>query len=130
MSDASKKPVGSINWVDLTVPNAQKIRDFYQRVIGWSAQGLSMGDYDDYCMNLPGNGETVAGICHARGVNADFPPVWLIYINVADLDESIANCRKLGGQLISGPRDMGPQGRYCVIKDPAGAPVALFEPAE
>lgn len=51
----------------------------------------------------------------------------LVYITVADLDESLRHCRELGGTLIAGPKDMGSQGRYCVIRDPAGAPVALFE---
>ena len=28
---------GSIVWSDLTVPNAEAVRDFYARVTGWSA---------------------------------------------------------------------------------------------
>ena len=34
----------------------------------------------------PGAAQPVSGICHARGSNADLPPVWLIYITVADLE--------------------------------------------
>jgi hypothetical protein len=30
-----------------------------------------MGDYSDYTMMCPGDGDAVAGICHARGSNAD-----------------------------------------------------------
>jgi hypothetical protein len=46
--------------------------------------------------------------------------VWLIYITVDDLDHSIDECQRLGGSLVAAPRSYG-GGRYCVIKDPAGA---------
>jgi hypothetical protein len=69
----------------------------------------------------------VAGVCHARGANANTPPVWLMYIIVADLDASIVQVKGLGGTVIDGPREMG--GRMCVIRDPAGAVCALLQPA-
>lgn len=69
MSD-SPPSVGSISWTDLTVPNADSIRHFYETVAGWSSAPLDMGGYSDYCMNAPKAGQTVAGICHALGENA------------------------------------------------------------
>ena len=122
-----KQPVGSISWTDLTVPDAPALRRFYERVVGWTASGFNMGGYEDYCMNLPSDGETVAGICHARGSNADLPAQWLIYITVADLQASVRHCRKLGGAVLAEPREMG-GGRVAVIRDPAGAVAALFQP--
>jgi uncharacterized protein len=123
---------GAINWRDLTVPNAEEVRDFYQAVVGWESESLSMGDYDDYCMNPPGGGDTVAGICHARGTNANVPAQWLLYITVEDVDASAEKAVELGGAVLDGPRDMG-YGRFAVIRDPAGAVCALFKegtPAE
>jgi len=81
-------------------------------------------------MNSPEDGATKAGVCHSRGVNAELPPCWLVYITVSDLDASIGRCRELGGKVISEPKDLGPAGRFCVIQDPAGAYAALFQPAE
>jgi predicted enzyme related to lactoylglutathione lyase len=127
---SEKASVGSIAWADLTVENAERIRDFYSAVVGWNASGVDMGGYDDFNMNVPGTGTPVAGVCHARGVNANLPPVWLIYVNVEDIEKSIASCVELGGQVISGPKVMGGQGRVCVIRDPAGATLALFEPTK
>lgn len=126
MSETPKPAWGRIAWTDLTVPDAPAIRDFYSKVVGWSFAPVDMGGYDDFNMNQPESGETIAGICHARGVNAELPAQWMIYITVADLDASIAQCKKLGGHVISGPRGMGSQ-RYCVIRDPAGAVAALYE---
>jgi len=127
---SEKASVGSVTWTDLTVENAERIRDFYSAVVGWTASGVDMGGYDDFNMNDPETGTPVAGVCHARGGNADLPPVWLIYVNVEDIEKSIAKCVELGGQVISGPKGMGGQGRYTVIRDPAGAALALFEPAK
>jgi predicted enzyme related to lactoylglutathione lyase len=129
MATRKQAPIGSINWIDLTVAAATDVRDFYREVVGWRWTGLDMGGYEDFCMNLPAGGTTVAGICHARGTNADLPPAWLVYITVADVDRSAARCVALGGAVLAGPRELGGMGRYCVIRDPAGAAAALFQPA-
>lgn len=127
MSDTPPVPaVGKIGWVDLTVPNADSVRDFYAHVTGWTATGLSMGDYEDYCMNPPGSEDAVAGICHARGANANQPPVWMIYIVVADIAESVRRCVERGGKVLTPERNAG-GGKFCVIQDPAGAIAGLYQ---
>ena len=124
--DSTPRP-GTISWQDLTVADAERIRDFYQAVIGWEPEPLTMAGYSDFVMNA--DGDAVAGICHARGANAGLPPVWLVYITVDDLDRSIEECHRLGGSLVAAPRSYG-GGRYCVIKDPAGAVCALYQPPD
>lgn len=117
----------AISWVDLTVPDAGPIRDFYAAVTGWVATEVPMDGYSDYCMAPPGAAQPVAGICHARGPNTKLPPQWLVYIPVASLDESLRRCRELGGTIIEEPRSLGAFGRFAVIQDPAGAAAAIFE---
>jgi len=118
---------GTVTWQDLTVEDAEKIRDFYQSVVGWRPEPVNVGGYSDFVMTSEGS--EVAGVCHARGANAALPPVWLIYITVDDLDHSIAECERLGGAVLTTPRSYG-GGRYCVIKDPAGAVCALYQPSD
>ena len=127
---SEKNRAGEIAWVDLTVPEAEKVRDFYQGVVGWEFQPVSMGDYEDYGMAPAGTTTGVAGICHARGVNANLPPQWLIYIRVDDLDRSMDACTARGGRVLVGPKSMGGATRYCVIEDPAGAVAALYAEGE
>jgi hypothetical protein len=127
MPDKSK--LGTIGWADLTVADAERVRDFYVAVAGWTPEPVPMGNYDDYSMVAAGTGEAAAGVCHARGVNAGLPPQWLIYITVADVNGSAARCQELGGRVLVGPKEVGGYGRYCVIQDPAGAVAGLFEPA-
>lgn len=117
---------GTVGWIDLTVENAPKIRSFYQEVVGWKFSNVNMDGYDDFSMYPPGGEEPVSGICHARGGNAELPPVWIVYFFVDDLAESLEKCADGGGKIVSGPRSMG-KDRYCVIQDPAGAVCALYQ---
>lgn len=130
MAEEINKTPGAIGWIDMSVANADQVRDFYASVVGWKTMELSMGDYNDYCMMSPSDDEVRTGICHAIGSNAGIPPVWMIYINVTDLDASIAKVQAGGGEVVHGPRNMGEKARYCVIRDPAGAHCALFDHGE
>ncbi len=122
---ASDQPrVGAVTWRDLTVPDAETVRDFYQAVVGWEAAPVDMDGYCDFNMLPPGADGPAAGICHARGSNAQLPPQWLIYITVADVEASVRACTRLGGKVLDGPRPMGGM-TFCVIQDPAGAVAAL-----
>lgn len=118
---------GTVGWMDLTVGDAARVREFYEAVAGWTAQEHPMEGYSDFVMMTPA-GAPAGGICHARGANASLPPVWLIYIVVEDLDARVARCIELGGQFVDGPRQAG-SGRFCVLRDPAGAPFALYQNA-
>ena len=125
MADQEKQPIGSIGWRDLTVENAPALRDFYTAVVGWSVEEASMGDYSDYVMK-DANGKAVGGVCHARGTNADLPPQWLVYVVVENLEKSLDETMKRGGDVVAPPRGlMG--GKMAVVKDPAGAVIALWE---
>ena len=120
------KEVGEIVWHDLTVPNAAQVREFYQSVIGWEADEFKVGDYNDYVISTAQNKQTVAGLCHARGDNANLPPQWLVYIKVHNLDASLEAVRRNGGEILVGPKPFG-NARFCVLKDPAGAAFAIVE---
>lgn len=119
MTSSPQFKIGSIVSTDLTVPNASELRGFYESVVGWTFEGFDMGDYEDYMLKSSDGSQLVGGLCHKRGVNDGLPPVWLVYINVADLDASLRRCRELGGEvLVHNPQ-------YAVIRDPAGAILAL-----
>jgi len=119
---------GSIGWFDLTVNDAEQMRDFYRQVTGWKSEDHSMGDYSDYVMKTPTSETPVAGICHARGENAQLPAQWLMYVQVRNLDASLKSCVELGGSIVAPARSMGDYGTMAVIQDPAGAVMALMEP--
>ena len=122
--------VGCISWFDMTVSDAPTIRDFYRQVIDWSVEDVEMKDgserYADYNM-LGGDGSPAAGVCHARGVNEGLPAVWMIYLPVGDLAESLRRVRDEGGKVIKAMK--GADGEYAsaAIEDPVGVCFALVQ---
>lgn len=127
-ASGSETPTGWIYWLDLTIPDAPATRDFYTGVIGWRAEDVAITDgsqqYADYNM-LDRDGSPAAGICHARGVNVDLPPVWMIYLPVGDIEESLRRAEAEGGSVIKATRDGDGKARYAVVRDPVGACLAL-----
>ncbi len=123
---AEQKPsnIGGIEWMDLTVDDASGVQKFYTSVVGWSSSEVDMGNYSDFNIKLPGTQDTIAGVCHARGGNANLPSQWLIYVRVESVADSAVQCKQLGGKVLDGPRRMGGS-NFCVIQDPAGAVMAL-----
>lgn len=120
--------VGRIAWFDLTVPEAPGILEFYRAVVGWSVEEVELEDeagrYTDYLLSTP-DGTAVAGICHARGVNRAVPPVWLLYLPVGDLDESLERVIEGGGKVLERRTGADCSDVSAVIRDPVGAYLAL-----
>lgn len=126
--EAATPPLGHIAWLDLTVSDAEASRDFYCQVVGWTAEAAAMTDageeYADYTL-LGSDGQAVGGVCHARGVNAGLPAVWMLYLPVGDLTASLAHVRAEGGTVIR--EDCSDSGKPTVafIQDPIGVTLAL-----
>jgi predicted enzyme related to lactoylglutathione lyase len=123
-------PAGAIAWSDITVADAEGLRDFYSAVTGWRTEPVAMDGYDDFNMISPETGEPVAGVCHARGENAGLPAQWLIYITVPDVAARVRRALELGGSVVAGDPEVSDDGGYCVLRDPAGAVFALYQTAK
>jgi uncharacterized protein len=120
--------VGRIAWLDLTVPDASVAREFYRQVVGWTVEDVGMedadGSYADYNM-LGQDGTAVAGVCHARGVNSGLPPVWMLYLPVGDLAESLRRVEEEGGTVLKTAQGADGKPVYAAVKDPVGACLVL-----
>jgi predicted enzyme related to lactoylglutathione lyase len=111
---------GRVGWIDLTVPDAAPTRDFWRSVGGFDGfEAVDMGEYQDF--SLLTDGRPIAGVCHARGPNAELPPVWLVYFTVDDLHAALAEVEQRGGRIVE------KRTRMAVVQDPAGAIAALFQ---
>lgn len=120
--------VGCIAWLDLTVTDASTTRDFYQAVVGWSVEDAAMedagGSYADYAM-VAGDGNAAAGVCHARGANVGLPPIWMLYLPVGDLAESLRRVTDEGGEVIKTTAGKDGEVVCAFVRDPVGACLAL-----
>ncbi len=131
--------IGDMAWMDLSVPNAEQIKNFYQKVLGWQSETVNMvcGDeeYADFAMSAA-QAESSAekssmssfttGVCHAKGANEDMPAVWLPYFLVADIELAVNTVQIEGGELVTKIKSMGDD-KYVVVKDPSGAQCALYQ---
>jgi len=127
--------IGDMAWMDLSVLNAEQVKNFYQKLFGWQSKAVNMscGDetYVDFAMSSKQtepatDNNFVTGVCHAKGANEDMPPVWLPYFLVADIELAVATVQKESGELVTEIKTMGDD-KYVVIKDPSGAQCALYQ---
>jgi uncharacterized protein len=129
LSGGAAAPMGRISWLDLTVADASATCDFYRQVVGWSVQDVEIEDegehYANYTM-LGDDGKAAAGVCHARGVNAGLPPVWMIYLPVGDLAESLRRVQEEGGKVVKAMQGKDGAYVYAAVQDPVGVYLALM----
>jgi len=129
--------VGDMAWMDLSVPNAVEVKNFYQGLLGWESQGIAMTtgeeSYEDFQVGPTSSikkdssaSDFVTGVCHAKGANADMPAAWLPYFLVSDIDLAVKFVTDNAGALVTPIKSMGDD-QFVVIKDPAGAMSALYQ---
>jgi predicted enzyme related to lactoylglutathione lyase len=56
-------------------------------------------------------------------------PLWLPYVEVADIAETTERARRLGASVLLGPRE-GPAGWRSVVAAPAAGEIAFWQPKE
>jgi len=57
------------------------------------------------------------------------PPHWLLYFEVADVDDSHKSALALGAKAVVPPVDIPTAGRFAVIQDPVGAVFGIYKAA-
>lgn len=117
---------GRIVWLSLAAADAKASRDFYQTVIGWTANSIEYQDTESHGvadagfeMSI-GDGPRVAEI---RQVSDDdgIPPVWLLHLPVDDFDDSLKCVQDLGGEVVR----VCEKSQNAVIRDPVGVFFAI-----
>ncbi|HVZ40453.1 MAG TPA: VOC family protein [Candidatus Kapabacteria bacterium] len=118
--------VNSNCWNELATTDAEKAKDFFGKVLGWTFEVMPMptGEY-----TIIKSGETtVGGLMQMTGEWGNVPSHWMPYFAVADCDASNATTGNLGGQTVVPPTDIPGVGRFAVLKDPQGAHFSVLQP--
>lgn len=122
MAQQSKQ--GAFVWYDLFTKDVDAAKAYYTETVGWGTQ-----EWDgpmDYTMFTVG-GAPVGGVMPMpEGMPEGVPPHWLGYIDVDDLEASLAKVTELGGQVRMPATEIPGIGHFATIADPQGAAVALF----
>lgn len=115
---------GKFHWFELTVPDAKAVLPFYKAVFDYDIESADMGTGIYHVFNS--GGESRAGTMDSPAPG--MPPAWTPYVNVDDVDATIARVVKLGGSSLFEPMDVPDIGRIGMIADPHGAVIGVMTP--
>ncbi|MGF1467917.1 MAG: VOC family protein [Sandaracinaceae bacterium] len=110
-------------WDHLNTTDVDGALGFHREVFGWSAEPFGE---DPSSRVLSAGGRQRASLSAAP---AGSPAAWLTHVVVDDLERANATATRLGGSVMMPGQDVPGIGRFSVIVDPAGAPIAPFVPA-
>ena len=114
---------GSPAWHELYAPDAKKARDFYTQLLGATVDAMPGGM--EYYVLKHGD-KMLAGIMKSDPAWG-MPARWVTYFAVANVDETAAKVKALGGKQMGGIDD-SPFGRLAALADPQGAIFKVVEP--
>jgi predicted enzyme related to lactoylglutathione lyase len=126
---ARGNPAGNFIWYELMTTDADGAKAFYDAVVGWNVDAQSHFP-NGYRMIGRSDGKMAGGILpltdEMRQHGAS--PTWLGYINVEDVDASVAAIEQAGGKALMPAFDIPQVGRVAMVADPQGAPFYIMKP--
>jgi predicted enzyme related to lactoylglutathione lyase len=115
---------GQFVWYELTTPDFEAAKKFYQPLTGWGTQ-----PFDDSYAMWTTSGQPVGGMFRlgdeqkAQGI----PPNWMPYVEVNNVDESAKQAASMGAKTMVAPADVPGHGRFAVLADPQGAVFGIYK---
>jgi predicted enzyme related to lactoylglutathione lyase len=119
---------GSFSWAELGTSDTKAAKGFYGGLFGWTPNDMPMGPDQVYTM-FEIDGKPVGAMyqldknMRAMGI----PPHWMLYVTVANADETAARIPGLGGKVMKEPFDVFDAGRMAVIQDSTGATFCIWQ---
>jgi predicted enzyme related to lactoylglutathione lyase len=118
--------IGQFCWNELATSNVDAAKEFYGKVFGWEFSDYDSGDMVYTIIKC--NGEDFGGIWSIpKEKEKEIPPHWMAYILVNDLNASLEKSTQNGASIIRPASPAGDKGYFAIIKDPAGAYIALWQ---
>jgi predicted enzyme related to lactoylglutathione lyase len=129
MGKRSSYTPGTFCWADLTTPDQDGAKAFYEALFGWEADDRPVGEGVTYSTMLLDDSQ-VAGIGPQPQAQreAGVPAMWNSYVAVVDADAVATRAAELGATVHAPPFDVMDAGRMAVIQDPQGAYFELWQP--
>ena len=122
-------PSGFI-WYELMTTDQDAAIAFYEAVVGWRAQDMTIPEMGDYRYTILNAGER--GVAGLARLPDDCPegmrPGWFGYVQVPDTDAAAGAIAAAGGKVHTAPDDIPGVGRFAMVADPGGAAFYLLTP--
>lgn len=128
-SRTGPNPAGDFIWYELMTPDPDGAKAFYDALVGWTIEPRSSFP-NGYRMIGRSDGKFAGGVLplNEESLQHGARPSWLGYINVADVDRTVASIGQAGGQIHIAPTDIPDVGRIAMVTDPEGAPFYVMKP--
>ena len=121
---------GTVNWVEISVPDRAAVMPFYESLFGWKMVGgkdkVPATPADGYPHILHGDA-FVGGLPGPAQRDPNAPPHFLIYFSVKDTAASTKRAAELGARVFVDAMNIGENGTISVLADPQGAMFALHQ---
>jgi len=120
--------IGQFIWYELLTSDVDAAQRFYGEVVGWTAHpsGQPNMDYRIWKSDTAPVGGLMAmpPAAEAPGMR----PCWLGYVQVPDVDATVAQMKSLGGAEIMPAMTLPGIGRMALVADPQGASLYVMAP--
>ena len=131
MSEQEHKPdktPGIVSWNELATNDAAASQAFYTQLFDWKVETMDMGPAGTYNMFNTGS-RPAAGMISMPPEAKGAPTMWMGYITVENVEQSVAKAQSLGARVLKEVITL-PMGSFAVIADPQGAVFGLWQYSE
>jgi uncharacterized protein len=118
-------PIGAPCWIDLMTSDTDRIRAFYSKLFGWTADEPNQ-EFGGY-FNFRKDGVLVAG-CMASDPGNPMPDTWSVHLATDDAAKTLETALAHGGRVLIEPMVVGELGTMAAVIDPGGAVVGAWRP--
>jgi predicted enzyme related to lactoylglutathione lyase len=120
-----KDAPGALCWTELSARDPEGATAFYGTLFGWDArtQETPGGPYTMFSLD----DTDVGGMVQMDEEWGDMPAAWMPYFGIADLDATLEQVPKLGGEVAMGPIEAEGVGRFAVVQDSQGAFLSIIQ---
>jgi predicted enzyme related to lactoylglutathione lyase len=118
---------GTLCWADLSSPDPDRAKQFYESLFGWK-----MGPVEPYppdYLIIKNGEEPIGGVAPVAYRNPSVPPHWMLFFLAGDVDGLAAKAKALGGAERLAPMSVG-GARMAVLADPQGAAFSIIRPPQ
>ena len=113
----------TLDWAESGSTDAEKARQFYGDVFGWTFDEMDMGEGNTYTIFKQGD-RPVAGM-----MPSPMPmSYWSVYFRVEDCKNMVERARSMGANVMMEPDSAPGVGTFAVVADPQGAMFGMIEP--
>ena len=117
-------------WMDLAASDASAASSFYSALFGWRAGEHAANG--GRLMRFSAGEDPVASLYQLsrRHLSDGVPSHWTPYVAVADAAASASRAEALGARVIVKAFELPGMARVCLLEDPVGAVVGLWQKVE